>query len=1042
MSGGGAYEADGAYAAKVREEVAFYRAVENVHDLPLIYHYWSNRYVLPKLREVAGVDTITEFFAGPVVALCRARSPSRPVRVVSLGSGNGELELQIAQSVLGSGHRNVRFTCLELNPDMQHRARTAAADADVDELFEFVEADLNSWVASEPCDVYMANHSLHHVVDLEHLFAQVSATLRDDGVFVVNDMIGRNGHQRWPEALELLQRIWATMPDRYRYNHLLARHEPAYINHDCSTEGFEGIRAQDILPLLLADYHPELFLAFANVVDVFVDRCFGHNFDPESAQDLEFIDRVAQLDDLAIDLGVVKPTHLIATFRARPTEARFVRHWSPAHCLRRPDLGHPAPEGGHSGGGQPAALIGARLTIEGPARQLETPEGLWPDGWAGPMLRTRLRLGADVASLALVGRAPLGLSPGLQLTLVIDSQEMGTSAVLDGHFDARFPVALASGSEPELAVVASASRQPSTDGISTDTRHLAYLLDEVRLEPAAPGSSVRSGSRSTAVEQSTIFGGLAAGHRQHDQGDVTTSPASQHSALCRIGLWGTFDVESFGDLLLARILRGELRRRLPASEVTVFAPYGHEHPTRLDGGESPEPLGPWSADRVADLSTRLDCVIVTGETLSRWRDASLVDAYGVAEEEVATRAPARFLVGGLGDLEDRCPVLWAGVGLPVDATDDEAVALRKALAGRPYVAVWDEVSKHRLEEAGVDNEISVVPPATLLAPRHFPGSLLAKRLEYLKVMGWYPRDRPALVVQGDGTLVLQAGQIAAGLERIAAAHGSLAIVTAQTDPWRGDGEFADALAGALHERPYRLPVVGLEDLTAVFSDAWGVVGSSPAARTVAASYGRPCAGFDDPAGVDAALAAPRAGPELAVLQEQVDASIDAMAAIARQAAAARPGLGEEAEAADIEGLQTTLAALRRANRAQARQMVDERLMFADRVSEAEALIAAHAGVVAAQEAVIADQRRALEDQQRTLAQVHTSLQSQTAELERARTVFEQLAGYTAGLEARVEGAERARAAADHELAALRATRTFRWTRLARTALAGFRRLTR
>ena len=55
----------------------------------------------------------------------------------------------------------------------------------------------------------MANHSLHHVLALEHLFAQVSATLREDGVFVVNDMIGRNGHQRWPEALDLLQRIWA-----------------------------------------------------------------------------------------------------------------------------------------------------------------------------------------------------------------------------------------------------------------------------------------------------------------------------------------------------------------------------------------------------------------------------------------------------------------------------------------------------------------------------------------------------------------------------------------------------------------------------------------------------------------------------------------------------------------------------------------------------------------------------------------------------------------------------------------------------------------
>lgn len=474
---------DGDYEGRVRDEVARYRAVENVHDLPLIYHYWSNRYVLPKLHEVVGVDTITEFFAAPIIAQCQVHSPSRPVRVVSLGSGNGDLERLVAKSVVAKGHRNVRITCLELNDEMQRRARTAVKEAGLADIVDFVEGDLNAWVATESCDVYMANHSLHHVVALEHVFAQIGATLRDDGVFLVNDMIGRNGHQRWPEALDLLQRIWVTMPDRYRYNHLLVRHEPTYINHDCSTEGFEGIRAEDILPLLLAGFHPERFLAFANLIDVFVDRCFGHNFDPESAADCEFIDRVAQLDELAIDLGVVKPTHLIAAFRQGPIEPRFARHWSPAYCVRPPELRDLAPEACPSGGGWPEIITtGARLPMEGPVHQLQSPEGLWPDGWAGPRLRTRLVPGDDVAALALVGRAPLDLSPGLQLTLLIDGQEIGTSAVLAGDFEVRFRIAQPSSSEFGMDVVASSWRQPAADGTSVDIRHLAYVLDTIRWE--------------------------------------------------------------------------------------------------------------------------------------------------------------------------------------------------------------------------------------------------------------------------------------------------------------------------------------------------------------------------------------------------------------------------------------------------------------------------------------------------------------------------------------------------------------------------------
>ncbi len=67
-------------------------------------------------------------------------------------------------------------------------------------------------------------------------------------MFVTNDMIGRNGHQRWPEALEIVNQYWHELPEAYRYNKLLSRYEPEYMNWDCSTEGFEGIRAQDILP--------------------------------------------------------------------------------------------------------------------------------------------------------------------------------------------------------------------------------------------------------------------------------------------------------------------------------------------------------------------------------------------------------------------------------------------------------------------------------------------------------------------------------------------------------------------------------------------------------------------------------------------------------------------------------------------------------------------------------------------------------------------------------------------------------------------------
>jgi SAM-dependent methyltransferase len=327
------------YKERVARELENYRNVANVHDLPEIYHYWSERYVRPLLGEV-GVQSIDLFFAEQVAQRCASHEGST-VRVVSLGSGNGEVEVSLARTVLERGFRNLEVTCVEFNGDMQERALREAHSAGASANMRFVEADLNEWAADGTYDVVLANHSLHHVVALEHLFGEITGALAPDGVLLVNDMIGRNGHMRWPEAQEFVEAIWRNMPDRYKHNQQLARFDPEFVNHDCSTEGFEGVRAQDILPLLLRVFHPETFVAFANVIDVFVDRGYGHNLDPSSAEDRQFIDSVGHLDQLSIDLGIVKPTHLIASFRSTPVAARYPRHWKPEFCVRDPGMQQP-----------------------------------------------------------------------------------------------------------------------------------------------------------------------------------------------------------------------------------------------------------------------------------------------------------------------------------------------------------------------------------------------------------------------------------------------------------------------------------------------------------------------------------------------------------------------------------------------------------------------------------------------------------------------------------------------------------------------------
>jgi SAM-dependent methyltransferase len=323
---------DEIYSAKVIAELERYADQEEVHDLPAIYHFWSERYCLPLLQEL-GFDGLNDFLDRHVADQCAKRAPER-VRLVSLGAGNGDTEIGIAERLRQQGIENLELVLLELNPQMLERAMAVAKQLGMDDRVVGVQVDLNTWQADGTADIYFANHSLHHVVALESLFAEIGSSLSSEGVLLVNDMIGRNGHVRWPEAAALVNRIWSVAPARYRWNPLQQAVDEAYPDIDCSTSGFEGVRAQDILPLLLDRFHPDVYVSFLNIADPFIDRLYGPNFDANKPEDLDFIDALGRLDDAAIDMQMVTPTHMIASFRVQPVHCRYPRRRSPLRTLR------------------------------------------------------------------------------------------------------------------------------------------------------------------------------------------------------------------------------------------------------------------------------------------------------------------------------------------------------------------------------------------------------------------------------------------------------------------------------------------------------------------------------------------------------------------------------------------------------------------------------------------------------------------------------------------------------------------------------------
>lgn len=326
------------YETKVEQEIRNYQDVANVNDLPAISHYWSNKYLRPKL-EALGFKNPNDFFIRYITHMARSH-PQSPCNILSLGAGNCDAEAHFSGLLLEAGITNFVFHCLDINAQMLARGQRLVRKQNLTAHFAFIETDFNSWDAPEAAyDIVIANQSLHHVAELELLFEKTHRCLSDNGFFLTHDMIGRNGHMRWPEALEFVQACWTLLDEKHKWNCQLKRHEEIYENWDCSLVGFEGIRSQDILPLLVKSFHFDCFLGFTNAIGVFIDRAFGHNFDESKPEDRYFIDFVSQLDEYFIESGKFKPTQMIAAMtKTNRSPTKVYKHLTPEFCTRDPNL--------------------------------------------------------------------------------------------------------------------------------------------------------------------------------------------------------------------------------------------------------------------------------------------------------------------------------------------------------------------------------------------------------------------------------------------------------------------------------------------------------------------------------------------------------------------------------------------------------------------------------------------------------------------------------------------------------------------------------
>ncbi|OOG60109.1 class I SAM-dependent methyltransferase [Rhodanobacter sp. C03] len=279
--------------------------------LPPIFGYWSSRYLAPDAHRL-GIDSPESFFLSRIRQ--SASAGNTPVRVLSVGTGACDMEVGLAEQLKAAGVQ-AHITCIDFNPALMRRAAATAQARQVSALMAFEARDCNLAFKLPPQDVIIVNQFFHHVTELETFCRSLRDSLTPGGTLLSSDIIGRNGHLLWPDVETEVQRVWAELPAAKRHDRHFNAMQTRYRPIDHAAYSNEGVRAQDIVGCLLAEFDFELFFSFGAAIVPFIERRIGFNFDPQQVDDQALIDRIHALDAAALSTGRYPAANMIAALR-------------------------------------------------------------------------------------------------------------------------------------------------------------------------------------------------------------------------------------------------------------------------------------------------------------------------------------------------------------------------------------------------------------------------------------------------------------------------------------------------------------------------------------------------------------------------------------------------------------------------------------------------------------------------------------------------------------------------------------------------------
>ncbi len=281
----------------------------------LDWEFIEDTYIRPQVSGDPNVYYLSHFL--------NVHLPNKPVaRALSLGCGGGNLERALIS--LGAAQH---IDACDVSPESIRLANELAAKEGLQERIHYEVRDIDTiQLPPKTYDFIIAKMSLHHFAQLEHVYSQIAASLKDGGVFVFNEFIAPSRFQWTDLQVELMKEILSVLPEKntlssWNQQHIKQIDRPSVADM-IAMDPSESVRSAEIMPVLRNYFEVIEYKPYGGTLIHMLLTHVMATFDLDNPDQQALLKMIFLLEKTLIKHEVISSDFAYVVARPYPTGAR------------------------------------------------------------------------------------------------------------------------------------------------------------------------------------------------------------------------------------------------------------------------------------------------------------------------------------------------------------------------------------------------------------------------------------------------------------------------------------------------------------------------------------------------------------------------------------------------------------------------------------------------------------------------------------------------------------------------------------------------